>query len=65
MALLKTTLSSCSANAKVDIPEAMIDREVEQMNQEQSQQMRYQGIELDQYLGYIGQTMDAFRRTAS
>jgi trigger factor len=23
--------------------------------------MRYQGIELEQYLGYIGQTMDAFR----
>ena len=54
-------VQAVSANAKVDIPDAMIDREVEQMIQEQSQQMRYQGIELEQYLGYIGQTMDAFR----
>lgn len=54
-------VQAVSANATVDIPDAMIDREVEQMIQEQSQQMRYQGIELEQYLGYIGQTMDAFR----
>ncbi len=54
-------VQAVSANATVEIPDAMIDREVEQMIQEQSQQMRYQGIELEQYLGYIGQTMDAFR----
>jgi trigger factor len=54
-------VKAVSDNAKVDIPEVMIDREVEQMIQEQSQQMRYQGIELEQYLGYIGQTMDSFR----
>lgn len=54
-------IQAVSANASVDIPEVMIDREVDQMIQEQSQQMRYQGIEMEQYLGYIGQTMDSFR----
>jgi trigger factor len=54
-------VKAVAANASVDIPEVMIEREVDQMVQEQSQQMRYQGIELEQYLGYIGQTMDSFK----
>ena len=49
------------ANATIDVPAAMIDSEVDQMVNEQSQQMRYQGFELEQYLGYIGQTIDSFR----
>jgi len=47
----------------------MIDHEVDHMVEEQKNQMKYQGIELDQYLGYIGQTLDQFktelRETAS
>ena len=49
------------ANATIDVPAAMIDSEIDQMVNEQSQQMRYQGFELEQYLGYIGQTIDSFR----
>jgi len=49
------------ANATIDVPAAMIDSEVDQMVNEQSQQMRYQGFELEQYLGYIGQTIESFR----
>jgi len=48
-------------NATVDVPAVMIDSEVDQMVDEQSQQMRYQGFELEQYLGYIGQTIESFR----
>ncbi len=49
------------ANATLDIPAVMIERELDSMVDEQSQQMRYQGFELEQYLGYIGQTVETFR----
>lgn len=43
------------------IPQVMIDQEVDHMVEEQQNQMRYQGIELEQYLQYVGQDMAAFR----
>lgn len=49
------------ANATIDVPKVMVDSELDQMVNEQSQQMRYQGFELEQYLGYIGQTVDTFK----
>ena len=49
------------ANATVDIPSVMVDQETDRMLDEQRNQMRYQGIELEQYLGYIGQTVDTFK----
>ena len=49
------------ANATVDIPNVMIDQEIDRMAAEQRNQMRYQGIELEQYLEYLGQTLDAFK----
>jgi trigger factor len=49
------------ANATVDIPNVMIDQEIDRMVAEQRNQMRYQGIELEQYLEYLGQTLDAFK----
>lgn len=50
-------------NAKVEIPECMIQTEMEQMTREQSSRMKQQGIELEQYLQYVGQTMDDFRKS--
>lgn len=47
--------------AEVDIPAIMIENEVERMVDEQRNQMRYQGIELEQYLQYVGQDLNAFR----
>jgi trigger factor len=41
------------ANATVDIPNVMIDQEIDRMVAEQRNQMRYQGIELEQYLEYL------------
>ncbi|MGI6334711.1 MAG: trigger factor [Saccharofermentanales bacterium] len=49
------------ANATVDIPDVMIEQEVDRMVAEQRNQMRYQGIELEQYLEYLGQTLDSFK----
>ena len=47
--------------ATVDIPHVMIHDEMDQMVEEQKNQMRYQGIELEQYLGYIGQSLEEYK----
>jgi len=54
-------ISKVVENATVEIPDAMVENELDRMVDEQSQRMSYQGIKLDQYLQYIGQDMDAFR----
>ncbi|HAL74537.1 MAG TPA: trigger factor [Clostridiales bacterium] len=48
-------------NATVDIPHVMVDNEIGHMLDEQRNSMRYQGIELEQYLQYMGQTIDSYR----
>ncbi|MFP4697439.1 MAG: trigger factor [Eubacteriales bacterium] len=48
-------------NAKMEIPEAMIDMQVDQMAQDFEQRIKYQGIELDQYLQMIGQNRLSFK----
>lgn len=48
-------------NAVVEIPDCMLDTEVDQLADEQANRMKYQGIELEQYLQYVGQTMEDFR----
>lgn len=45
----------------VEVPEIMIENETDKMVEEQTNRMKYQGIELEQYLQYIGQDMKAFR----
>ncbi|MHB8961742.1 MAG: trigger factor [Saccharofermentanales bacterium] len=45
----------------VEIPDIMIENELDKMVDEQSSRMKYQGIELEQYLQYVGQDMKAFR----
>lgn len=50
-------------NSKVDIPHSMIHNEMDQLLRYQSSQMRAQGIELEQYLGFIGQSIDEYKDT--
>ena len=57
----ENTIQAVVANAEVDVPAVMVDDEIEHMLDEQKNQMRYQGIELEQYLGYIGQTLDTYK----
>ena len=44
--------------AEVDIPEVMIDNEVEDMIDEFSRRIGVQGIKLEDYLGYVGMTRE-------
>jgi trigger factor len=45
-------------NAQMDIPEAMIDDQAEYMVREMAMRMSYQGIKMDDYLKYTGQTRE-------
>ena len=48
-------------SAKVEIPEGMIELEIDQMEQDISNRLSYQGMNLDQYLGMINKTKQEFR----
>lgn len=49
--------------ATMDIPEAMIDSQVEQMIDEFKQRVSYQGISFEQYLQFTGQNPEAFQES--
>lgn len=48
-------------NTTVEIPEVMIENQVDRMVQETAYRLSYQGLRLEDYLKYTGQTMDAFK----
>lgn len=48
-------------NTEIDIPEAMIDAQVDTMIRDMDMQMRQQGLELEMYMKYTGQTVDGIR----
>ena len=48
------------ANAKVELPEAMVRTNVENMVNDYEHNMNRQGMKLEQYLAYIGETMEQF-----
>ena len=49
------------ANATMEIPEAMIDTQVQQMTQEFAQRMQSQGLSMEQYFQFTGLTVDKMR----
>ena len=48
-------------NNKIEAPATMVADEMERMIQELEQQMRYQGLNIEQYLQFTGSTLDDFR----
>ena len=47
--------------AKAEIPDAMVESEIDRMVQEFSYRLMYQGLKLEDYVKYMGQTMEEFR----
>jgi len=47
---------------KADLPDALIDQEVEGMLQEQKERVKNQGLEWEQYLSHIKKTEDDFKK---
>lgn len=48
-------------HAKAEIPDAMVESEIDRMVQDFSYRLMYQGIKLEEYLKYLGQSMKDFR----
>lgn len=48
-------------NAQVDVPPPMVDREVDRMMREFQMRLAYQGMRLEDFLTYTGQTPEAMR----
>lgn len=46
---------------QVDIPDAMVESQIDDMLQEFQQQLRYQGMDLNQYFEYLNKNVDEFR----
>lgn len=51
-------LETICNNTEIDIPEEMIETQIENMLRDFDMQMRYQGIDLQQYMQYTGTTLD-------
>ncbi len=49
-------------DTKCDIPQAMIDTQIDQMIKQMEYRLSYQGIKLDDYLKYMGVKMEDFRK---
>ncbi len=49
-------------NATVEIPDAMIESQIDRMVQEMEYRLSYQGLKLADYLKYVGQTMEDYRK---
>ncbi len=45
----------------MEIPDAMVDSQVNQMLQEYAQQLSYQGLSLEQYMQFTGMTVDVMK----
>ncbi len=50
-------------NVEVEIPEAMIDHEIEHMIESFAQNLSYQGMSMEQYLEYTNTKMDEFKES--
>lgn len=49
--------------AEVEIPAAMINEEVDKMIQDFAQRLQYQGLDINSYMQYTGNTMESFKET--
>lgn len=47
--------------SSIDIPEAMIQAQIDRMVNDFAQRLAYQGMNLDMYMQYTGSTMESFR----
>ena len=55
-------VEKAAENAGMDIPEAMIDDQADYMVREMGMRMSYQGLRMEDYLKYTGQTADDLKK---
>ena len=49
--------------SSVEIPNVLVERQIDSMVQEMEYRMMYQGLRLEDYLKYVGQTMETYRES--
>ena len=57
----EAVITAVSGNAKVEIPEVMIEKEVDKMVQNLQQRLQYQGLTLEQYFQFTGTDEEKMR----
>ena len=55
-------MKSICDNSKIDIPDGMVELEVDNMIKDMEQRMSYQGLKLEQYLKMLNKTETEFRK---
>lgn len=55
-------VEKAAENAQMDIPDAMIEDQAEYMVREMGMRMSYQGLRMEDYLKYTGQTVEDLKR---
>ncbi len=55
-------LEAIAANTEVEIPQAMIEREIDNLVQKFEYQLMYQGLKLEDYLNFLKVTNEDFRK---
>ena len=56
-------IETISDNAKIDIPKAMVEEQIDNMLRDMELRMMYQGLRMQDFLKYSGQTMEQLRDT--
>ncbi|MGD9677434.1 MAG: trigger factor [Vulcanibacillus sp.] len=54
-------IKKVTENSNIDIPEVMINSEIEKMIKDFEQQLSYQGMNIDLYLQYVGMDLDGLK----
>ena len=56
-------IKKIAEESQMDIPNALIERQIDNMLQDMEYRMMYQGIKLEDYLKYTGQTIETYRES--
>ena len=62
IAIENALVEKAAANAQMDIPAAMIEDQAEYQVREMGMRMSYQGLRMEDYLKYTGQTMEDLKK---
>ena len=54
-------IKTITADTTVKVPDALVNNQIDRMVQEMSYRLSYQGLKLEDYLKYVGKTMDEYR----
>jgi|LSQX01.1.fsa_nt_gb trigger factor len=60
--IINSLVQKVGENAEIDVPQAMVDGEVERYKNQMLQQIQQYGIDLETYVGFTGQTMEQFEQ---